>query len=200
MEDISDAENNLNVTQSDGESDKDLSAQNVAVAIFGEYIASKLWKLEGTLTDDEMDSAEYKTASVIGTTRKFSQRKQSRYSNSPFLHSGGVPQQTYRHSITGSSSANGPGSLQFNPPLLSNSRLGNIYSNTQVKTTHDNIFIICNIYIFLFAVFPFLNYCIWYIRYMYICIRAISTNLKCNPMESMESMESNIGNIICDIS
>ena len=42
MEDISDAENNLNVTQSDGESDKDLSAQNVAVAIFGEYIASKL--------------------------------------------------------------------------------------------------------------------------------------------------------------
>ena len=42
MEDISDAENNLNVTQSAGESDKDLSAQNVAVAIFGEYIASKL--------------------------------------------------------------------------------------------------------------------------------------------------------------
>ena len=149
MEDISDAENNLNVTQSDGESDKDLSAENVAVAIFGEYIPSKLWKLEGTLTDDETDSAEYKTASVIGTTRKFSQRKQSRYSNSPFLHSGGVPQQTYRHSITGSSSANGPGSPQFNPPLLSNSRLGNIYSNTQVKTTHDNIFIICNICFFI---------------------------------------------------
>ena len=98
------------------------------------------------------------------------QRKQSRYSNSPFLPSGGVPQQTYRHPITRSSSANGPGSPQFNPPLLSNSRLGNIYSNTQVKTTHDNIFIICNIYIFLFLVFPFLNYCIWYIRYMYIYI------------------------------
>ena len=96
-----------------------------------------------------MDSAEYKTASAIGTTRKLSHRKQSRYSNSPFLHSGGVPQQTYRHSITGSSSANGPGSPQFNPPLLSNSRLGNIYSNTQVKTTHDNILFVISIFFYL---------------------------------------------------
>ena len=64
--------------------------------IFGEYIASKLRKLGGTLTDDEMDSAEFEITSVIEKASKFSQRKQSYYSNFPFLHSVGVPQQTHQ--------------------------------------------------------------------------------------------------------
>ena len=61
--------------------------------IFGEYIASKLCKLGATATGDEMDSVEFEITSVIEKTRKFSQGKQSHYSNFSFLHSAEVPQQ-----------------------------------------------------------------------------------------------------------
>ena len=147
-EEATDIKNNLNFTQSDGESDKDLSPHSVAVTstkikssrlkkketaehkqskrvregkisqekiedeeleilrslsqevkpkltsrdnftIFGEYIASKLRKLGGTLTDDEMDSIELEITSVIEKAKKLSQRKQSHYSNFPFWHSPG---------------------------------------------------------------------------------------------------------------
>ena len=84
--------------------------------ISGEYIASKLHKLGGTLTDDEMDPIEFEITRVIEKARKFSQRKQSHYSNFPFLHSAGVPQQTHTYSDTGSSSANGPASPQLIHP------------------------------------------------------------------------------------
>ena len=83
--------------------------------IFGEYIALKLSKIGETLTDDEMDSVDFEITSVIEKAKKFSQRKQSHYSNFLFLHSTGVPQQTYTYSQTGSSSANGSSSPQFNP-------------------------------------------------------------------------------------
>ena len=187
-EEITDVENNLNFTQSDGESDKDLWPHSVAVTstkiksptlkkkqkpehkqnkrlrgrktcleniedekleilrslsqvvkskltsrddftFFGECFASKLRKLGGTLTDDEMDSIKFEIICVIEKARKFSKRKQSHYSNFPFLHSAGVPQQTHTYS----DSANGPGSLQFNPPSLSNFHLENTFCNTQVK-------------------------------------------------------------------
>ena len=100
--------------------------------ILGEYIESKLRKLGGTLTDDWMDSAEFETTSVIEKARKFSQRKQSHYFNFPL--------KTHTYSNSGSSSANGPGSPQFNPPLLCNPRIGNTYCNTQVKNTYNNIY------------------------------------------------------------
>ena len=191
-EEITDFEKNLNFSQSDGESDKDLSPQSVAVTstkikslslkkkqkaehkqnkrvkgrkthqeniedeeleilrslsqevkpkltsrdnftIFGEYIASKLHKLGGTLTVDEMGSSEFEITSVIEKARKFSQRKQSHYFNFQFVHSAGVTQQTHTYSGTGSGSANGPGSPQFNPPFLSNSSIVNTFYNTQVK-------------------------------------------------------------------
>ena len=108
--------------------------------IFGEYIASKLRKLKGTLTDDEMDSLKFEVASVIKKASKFSKRKQSHYSNFPFLHSAGVPQQTHTYSDIRSSSGNGPGSPQFNPSLLSNSHILNTFCNTQVKNTYNNIY------------------------------------------------------------
>ena len=54
----------------------------------------------GTLTDDEMDSAEFEITGVIEKATKFSERKQNHYSNSPFLHSAGVPQQTHTYSNT----------------------------------------------------------------------------------------------------
>ena len=72
-----------------------------------------------------MDSVEFETNCVTEKARKFFQRKQGHYSNFPFLHSARVPQQTHTYSNTGSSSANDPGSLQFNQPLLINSRIGN---------------------------------------------------------------------------
>ena len=72
--------------------------------------------------------------------RKFSQRKQSHYSNFPFLHSAGVPQQTHTYSNTRNSSANGPGSPQFNPSFLSNSLIGNTYCDTRVQNTYNNIY------------------------------------------------------------
>ena len=109
-------------------------------AIFGEYITSKLCKLGRTLTGKEMNSVEFEITSVIEKARKFSQRKQSHYSNFQFLHSAGVDQQTHTYSNTGSSSAKGPGSPQFNPPLLSNSRIGNTYCNSQVKDTYNYIY------------------------------------------------------------
>ena len=94
-----------------------------------------------------MDSVEFETNCVIEKARKFFQRKQSHYSNFPFLHSARVPQQT--HTNTGSSSANDPGSLQFNQPLLINSRIGNTYCNTQVKNTYNNIYYDMNLLFFL---------------------------------------------------
>ena len=63
-----------------------------------------------------MDSIEFEIISVIEKARKFSRRKQSHYSNFPFLHSAGVPQQTHTYSDTGSSSANGPASPQLIHP------------------------------------------------------------------------------------
>ena len=56
-----------------------------------------------------MDFVEFEITSVIEKARNFSQRKKSHYSNFPFLHSAGAPQQTHTYSNTGSSSANGPG-------------------------------------------------------------------------------------------
>ena len=82
----------------------------------------------GTLNDDEMDSVEFEITSAIEKPRKCSQRKQSHYSNFPFLHLAGVTQQIHTYSNIGSSSANGPCSPQFNPPLSSNYRIGNTYS------------------------------------------------------------------------
>ena len=87
-----------------------------------------------------MDSIEFEITSVIEKARKFFQRKQNDYSNFPFLHSAGIPQQTHTYSDTGGSSASGPASPQFNPPLLSNSSIVNAYCNTQVKNTHNNIY------------------------------------------------------------
>ena len=85
-----------------------------------------------------MDSVEYEITSVIENARMFSQRKQKCYSYIPYVHSAGIPQQTHACSNTESSSENGSDSPQFNPPLLSNSRIGNTYCNTQVKNTHVN--------------------------------------------------------------
>ena len=85
-----------------------------------------------------MDSVKFVITSVIEKARKSSQRKQSNYSNFPFLHSAGASQQTHTYLNRGSSSANGPGSPQFKPPLLSNYRIGNKYCNTQVKNKYKN--------------------------------------------------------------
>ena len=62
---------------------------------------SKLCKIEGTLINDEMDFAEFELL-ASEEARKFSQRKQSHYSDFPFLHSTGVSQQTHTSSNTGS--------------------------------------------------------------------------------------------------
>ena len=99
-----------------------------------------------------MDSIEFEITSVIEKARKFFQRKQNYYSNFPFLHSAGTPQQTHTYSDKGGSSANGPASPQFNPTLLSNCRIGNKYCNTQVKNTYNNIRISMCCFSFLYAV------------------------------------------------
>lgn len=57
-------------------------------------MASKLRTIGGTLTDDDMDSVELETTSVIEKARKLFQQKESHYFNFPFLHAAEVPQQT----------------------------------------------------------------------------------------------------------
>ena len=119
-----------------------------------------------------MDSLEFKITSVIEKATKFYQRKQRHNINFSFLPSAGVPQQTHTYLNTWIRNANGSSSLQFNPPLLRNSRIGIPYCNSQIKNTYDNnIDLDINALFFDCVVFPY---------YLYTCIRGISRNLKCN--------------------
>ena len=102
-----------------------------------------------------MDCVEFEIANVIRKAKKFFERKHSHYSNFPSLHSAGVPQQMHTYPNIGSSSANGPGSPQFNPPLLSISRIEITYCNTQVKNTYSLGYLLGYLLGYQCVVFPF---------------------------------------------